>query len=95
MYSRHDVTFLDQFLKVLSNEVTFESYYFECPPINAKTLDEKNFEFVLVESDTLHNRRPDPDAFAEHFNHHCSTTVGLILYGNLFKPFYYHYQRLR
>jgi len=72
---KHDVSFLDQFLKVLTNEVTFESYYFECPPVNAKTLDEKNFEFVLVESDTLHWRRPDPEAFAEHFNHHCSTTV--------------------
>ena len=31
-------------------------------------MDSKPFEFVIIPSDTLHRRHPDPEAFAEHFS---------------------------
>ena len=41
-------------------------------------MNEKNFEFVVVNSGTLHKRRPDPNAFAEHFKDRCLTSVSPI-----------------
>ena len=75
---RNDDSFTQQFSETLANEVNFESFYFECPPVNAKNLNEKSFEFVVVNSGTLHKRRPDPDAFAEHFKDRCLTSVSPI-----------------
>ena len=75
---RNDDSFTQQFSETLANEVNFESFYFECPPVNAKNMNEKSFEFVIVNSGTLHKRRPDPHAFAEHFKDHCLTSVSPI-----------------
>ena len=72
---RNDESFTQLFCETLANEVNFESFYFECPPVNAKNMNEKSFEFVVVNSGTLHKRRPDPDAFAEHFKDRCLTSV--------------------
>ena len=75
---RNDDSFTQQFSETLANGVNFESFYFECPPVNAMNMNEKSFEFVIVNSGTLHKRRPDPDAFAEHFKDRCLTSVSSI-----------------
>lgn len=65
--------FFQEFVAILKN-ANFESFYFECPPINRKNVDKK-FEFVIVKSESLHRRKPDPEAFSEHFRQNCLSAV--------------------
>ena len=53
--SRTDKDFLEDFLGVLRNGTDFEEYYFECPPINRDTYNDKSypFEFVLMKSEGM------------------------------------------
>ena len=54
---RTDKDFLEDFLGVLRNGTDFDKYYFECPPINFDTYNDKSypFEFVLMESEGILN----------------------------------------
>ena len=47
-------------------EVPFDAYLWETPPVTSANLD-RPFEFVLIDSPALARFRPDPVAFAEHF----------------------------
>ena len=53
--SRTDKDFLEDFLGVLRNGTDFDEYYFECPPINRDTYNDKSypFEFVLMKSEGM------------------------------------------
>jgi len=61
---RDDEDFRAFFLALLA-DAPFAAYRWETPPVTAATAG-RPFEFVLLDSPTL-ARRPDPDAFAEHF----------------------------
>ena len=52
---RTDKDFLEDFLGVLRNGTDFDEYYFECPPINFDTYNDKSypFEFVLMKSEGI------------------------------------------
>jgi hypothetical protein len=61
---REDQGFQTFFLKLLA-DAPFPAYRWETPPITAATAH-RPFEFVLLDAPGL-ARRPDPEAFAEHF----------------------------
>ena len=56
-----------RFFRSTLTESPFDAYFWETPPVTRATIDEP-FEFVLVESSALARMRPEPDAFAEHFD---------------------------
>lgn len=55
-----------QFLIDLLAKAPFTAYRWECPAVTAQTLD-RPFEFVLTEDRSLAHRRPDLNAFRQHF----------------------------
>ena len=58
--------FLENFIGILQN-LPFEGYYFECPPVNSQNFDQKSFEFVIVKSKTLQFRRAEKEDFEDYF----------------------------
>jgi hypothetical protein len=56
----------------------YTAFRWETPPVTKSTLSQP-FEFVLLDSPGL-ARRPDPDAFAEHFD---KAGVGVVVFPNL------------
>lgn len=64
-------TFRSLFIKELSDS-PFNAYFFETPPVNAKSYEHNNFEFVLVNTNSLTSKRADADAFREHFDADCT-----------------------
>lgn len=65
------------FFAVLLADAPFEAYRWETPPVTTGTAD-RDFEFVLVESNNL-VRRVDSNAFAEHF----VETADVVTFANL------------
>lgn len=61
---RDDAAFRSRFNDILA-AAPFAAFRWETPPVTAATLT-RPFEFVLLDSPGL-ARRPDPEAFAEHF----------------------------
>lgn len=59
-----DATFRSLFNALLA-EAPFSAFRWETPPVTTATVT-RPFEFVLLDSPGL-ARRPDPEAFAEHF----------------------------
>ena len=60
-----DEAFRDTFIRLLT-EAPQEAYLWETPPITRVTAG-RPFEFVLADSPELARMRPDPFAFASHF----------------------------
>lgn len=56
-----------QFFNKLLQSSEFEGCFWEVKPVNEQTLDQP-FEFVLVESKRIAQKRPDPRPFLEHLN---------------------------
>jgi len=63
--------FRNSFIKELS-DAPFEAFFFETPPVDAKSYDKLSFEFVLVKSKGLPSKYADADAFREHFDTDCT-----------------------
>lgn len=61
---QHDADFRSLFNSQLA-DAPFTAFRWETPAVTAETLSQ-SFEFVLLDSPGL-ARRPDPNAFAEHF----------------------------
>ena len=61
-----DELFLENFIVILQN-LPYEGYYFECPPVNSQNFDQKSFEFVIVKSSTLQFRRAEKEDFKDYF----------------------------
>jgi len=51
----------------------FSAFRWELPPVTSSTLS-RSFEFVLLDSPSL-TRTPDPEAFAEYFNHSNESSI--------------------
>ena len=66
--------FLEKFIQVLQN-ISFDGYYFECPPVNSNNFDQKHFEFVIVKSETLQFRRENKEDFQDYFTEDKSAAV--------------------
>jgi hypothetical protein len=62
---QNDGEFRSFFIALLAS-APFSAFRWETPPITSSTAD-RAFEFVLLDSPSL-ARKPDPNAFAEHFN---------------------------
>src|SRR3954471_6495811 len=62
---RCDAAFRSFFIAVLA-DAPFSAFRWETPPITTATAH-RPFEFVLLDSPGL-ARKPDPDAFADHFS---------------------------
>jgi len=67
-----DPRFRGMFNSLLA-DVAFAAFRWETPPVAAATVT-RPFEFVLLDSPGL-ARRPDPNAFAEHFKRSPETSV--------------------
>jgi hypothetical protein len=61
---QHDAEFRSLFIALLADS-PFSAFRWETPPITLTTAN-RAFEFVLLDSPGLASK-PDPDAFAEHF----------------------------
>jgi hypothetical protein len=61
---QRDAGFRSLFTSLLAN-APYTAFRWETPPVTAASVSQP-FEFVLLDSPDL-ARRPDPDAFAEHF----------------------------
>jgi hypothetical protein len=68
------------FYSALLADVPFSAYRWETPPVTAVTAH-RPFEFVLLDSPGL-GWRPDPDAFAEHFDR-AEATETVVSFPNL------------
>src|SRR5262245_61686135 len=75
---REDAEFRDQYNGMLA-AVPFSAFRWETPPVTDATLT-RAFEFVVLDSPGL-VRRPDPEAFAEHFGGSAGT--GVVVFPNL------------
>lgn len=65
-------------------EVPWAAYFFECPPVNARTAGRQPFEFVAVDAPSLAAlREGEPDAFAEHLADRCTQETGVATFYNL------------
>ena len=60
-----DKSFRDFFISVLA-DVPFPAFFWETPPVTRTSID-RQFEFVLVNSQSLAGVRSDQQAFANHF----------------------------
>jgi hypothetical protein len=60
-------------------DAPFSAFRWETPPVTASTLT-RHFEAVLLDSPDL-ARRPDPEAFAEHFDD--AADAGVVTFPNL------------
>ena len=70
---RESVKFREFFASCI-RECAFDAFFWETRPVTTRTLD-SSFEFVLIESDTLSQLKPDPSPFAEHFASRASDEV--------------------
>ena len=61
-----DPEFTRQFTALLA-AAPYPAYFFETPPIDRES-GERDFEFVLIESDSLGRVQPDPSPFSAHFS---------------------------
>jgi hypothetical protein len=77
---QHDADFRSFFIALLA-DAPFSAFRWETPPVTAATAD-RPFEFVLLDSPGL-ARKPDPDAFAEHFSG--AAKGGVVEFPNLGK----------
>jgi hypothetical protein len=75
---RDDAAFRSIFNAALA-ESPFAAFRWETPPVTAATVI-RPFEFVLLDSPGL-ARRPDPEAFAEHFGE--APDAGMVVFSNL------------
>jgi hypothetical protein len=75
---QHDAAFRSMFNALLAN-APFSAFRWETPPVTLTTLT-RPFESVLLDSPRL-ARRPDPEAFAEHFSG--SPEAGVVAFPNL------------
>jgi hypothetical protein len=62
---QNDQSFRGFFISVLA-DAPFPAYFWETPPVTRATID-REFEFVLVDSQSLAGVRTDQQAFANHF----------------------------
>jgi hypothetical protein len=72
-----DAGFRSQFNALLA-DAPYTAFRWETPPVTASTMN-RPFEFVLLDSPGL-ARRPDPEAFAEHF---AGAEAGIAAFPNL------------
>lgn len=72
-----DAGFRSQFNDLLA-AAPYSAFRWETPPVTASTMS-RPFEFVLLDAPGL-ARRPDPDAFAEHFG---GAGSGVVAFPNL------------
>ncbi len=77
---QNDADFRTWFTGALA-DAPFSAFRWETPPITAASAD-RPFEFVLLDSPGL-ARKPDPNAFAEHFSR--ATKTGVVEFPNLGK----------
>lgn len=79
-------TFINFFNDILKDSV-FEGYFWEVKPINEQSLDD-SFEFVLIESAGIAQKRPDPRPFLEHLEkeQYASTFTNLGKNAQLIAP---------
>ncbi|NET03501.1 MAG: hypothetical protein F6K16_01925 [Symploca sp. SIO2B6] len=70
---QQDNEFRELFTTVLA-KIPYPAFFWETPPITQNTLEQK-FEFVAINSPTLANVPPEPDAFAEHIGHSLNTDL--------------------
>src|SRR5262245_48694159 len=75
---QNNPTFRSMFNALLAN-APFSAFRWETPPVAIATLT-RPFEFVLLDSPGL-ARRPDPEAFAEHFSE--SSQRDVVVFPNL------------
>jgi hypothetical protein len=75
---QYDPTFRSMFNDLLA-AAPFSAFRWETPPVTIATLT-RPFEFVLLNSPML-ARRPDPEAFAEHFRK--SPEASVVTFPNL------------
>jgi hypothetical protein len=75
---QEDAAFRSLFNSILA-EPPFTSFRWETPPVSTASLTQP-FEFVLLDSPRL-ARRPDPEAFAEHFGG--GTDAEVVVFPNL------------
>jgi hypothetical protein len=75
---REDAALRSRFNDILA-EAPFAAFRWETPSVTAATLT-RPFEFVLLDSPGL-ARRPDPEAFAEHFR--CAPDAEVLVFPNL------------
>src|SRR5262245_18647186 len=75
---QHDAEFRSWFNDLLAG-VPYAAFRWETPPITT-AMAQRPFEFVLLNSPGL-ARKPDPDAFAEHFSG--AAAGGVVAFPNL------------
>lgn len=75
-----DRSFREFFISVLA-EAEMPAYFWETPPISQSSCD-RAFEFVLIDSDSLADIKPDPRDFQEYFD---SATGEVVTFPNLSK----------
>ena len=73
-----DAAFRSWFNALLAG-LSFTAFRWETPPVSALTAS-RPFEFVVLDSPDL-ARRPDPDAFVEHFQ--CQPHSDVLVFPNL------------
>jgi hypothetical protein len=73
-----DASFRSLFVEQLA-DVPYTAFRWETPPVTESTLT-RPFEFVVLDSPGL-ARRPDPEAFAEHFG--AARKDGVVVFPNL------------
>ena len=56
-----------EFTRLLKSS-KFPAYFFETPGISRDSLEQRNFEFVLVSAESLQHIRPEREAFEEYFD---------------------------
>jgi len=66
----------DYFRSILNN-VPFDTFKWETPSINAKTIT-RPFEFIIVNSPHLKNIRPDTGSFREHFRRNAGKLLSIF-----------------
>ena len=62
---QNDAAFREFYISILA-DAPFQAYFWETPPITSTTIN-RDFEFVLVDSDHLADVEADQHAFASHF----------------------------
>lgn len=75
---RHDAASRSRWNALLAG-VPFSAFRWETPPVTAATLASRPFECVLLDAPGL-ARRPEPEAFAEHF---AAAADGVAEFANL------------
>lgn len=78
-----------EFCKFYNNilkEVPFISFFWENRPVSKDCLD-KVYEFVIVKTDAFHGKRPDCEAFVQHFKKsyasYCNSDGNIVSFPNL------------